>query len=599
MRCGAPGSHLVSEALRPAESTELWQQFLESDELAPDGRASFANALAGMRVVVAPTAHDEAEAIALILKSCIETPGKTAALVTPDRVLARRVAARLKRYDLVDRQFGGRARRAHRARRLSRSRARRGRDELRAARAHGLAQAPACAGSDGARRRSGPRRGRWSVAPFATSMSAKDLPARRAALRGRAHRRQAPPPVNHRARAGDGAEAGRRPRGCLRAARGHYSPIRSPSKPRASPRPMPRPRKPWRATRPARRPVYGRAMPGEALSVLLGRADRRRLRPRHGRRRLPAFLSQPARRRGGAPRLRPLHPRLFIWGPLEARLQQPDVVILGSLNEGVWPRPQEASPWLSRPDGETLGLPPPERRIGLAAHDFAQALGARHGLSHPRAQSRRRADRALALAAAALGAGRSRGSHGQARAGAALRRLGAGARQGAGLRAGRSRPSPCPPVEARPRKLSVTRIERWIANPYEIFAKDILRLEPLKPLGAEPDRGLARPDRAPDLARVCARPSRRACPTTSDAELIAIADEQFAALGGSPRVEAFWRPHFQRFARWFAATEPARRADAATHPAPRSRARSTLPSPRLPPHGARRPHRCRARTAAS
>ena len=93
--------HLVSEALRPAESTEHWQRFLGADGLSPEGRASFANALAGIRAIVAPTAHDEAEAIALILKSVIETPGKTAALVTPDRVLARRVAARLKRYDLT------------------------------------------------------------------------------------------------------------------------------------------------------------------------------------------------------------------------------------------------------------------------------------------------------------------------------------------------------------------------------------------------------------------------------------------------------------------------------------------------------------------
>ncbi len=92
---------LVSEALRPAESTERWQRFLAADDLLSDGRASFANGLAGIRLIVAPTAHDEAEAIALILKSCIETPGKTAALVTPDRVLARRVAARLKRYDLA------------------------------------------------------------------------------------------------------------------------------------------------------------------------------------------------------------------------------------------------------------------------------------------------------------------------------------------------------------------------------------------------------------------------------------------------------------------------------------------------------------------
>ena len=61
--------HLASEALRPAESTEHWQQFLAAEELSPEGRASFANALAGMRLVVAPTAHDEAEAIALILRS--------------------------------------------------------------------------------------------------------------------------------------------------------------------------------------------------------------------------------------------------------------------------------------------------------------------------------------------------------------------------------------------------------------------------------------------------------------------------------------------------------------------------------------------------
>ncbi len=93
--------NLVSEALRPAESTERWQSFLATGDLLSDGRANFANGLAGIRLVVAPTAHDEAEAIALILKSCIETPGKTAALVTPDRVLARRVAARLKRYDLA------------------------------------------------------------------------------------------------------------------------------------------------------------------------------------------------------------------------------------------------------------------------------------------------------------------------------------------------------------------------------------------------------------------------------------------------------------------------------------------------------------------
>ncbi len=129
-----------------------------------------------------------------------------------------------------------------------------------------------------------------------------------------------------------------------------------------------------------------------------------------------------------------LHPRLFIWGPLEARLQQPDLVILGSLNEGVWPRPQEAGPWLSRPMREKLGLNPPERRIGLAAHDFAQALGAPRGLSHPRRQGRRRADRAVALAAAAACPDQGGRPRAEDRGRAALGRMGARARPRAVVR---------------------------------------------------------------------------------------------------------------------------------------------------------------------
>ncbi len=85
----------VSEVLRPAGDTDRWQTFLETED------ASLPTALAGLQTLETPTAHDEAEAIALILRSTIETPGKTAALVTPDRTLARRVAARLKSYDLT------------------------------------------------------------------------------------------------------------------------------------------------------------------------------------------------------------------------------------------------------------------------------------------------------------------------------------------------------------------------------------------------------------------------------------------------------------------------------------------------------------------
>ncbi len=61
----------------------------------------------------------------------------------------------------------------------------------------------------------------------------------------------------------------------------------------------------------------------------------------------------------------------------EAQLQRADLLILGGLNEGVWPPETESDPWLSRPMRAAFGLPAPERRIGIAAHDFAQGLGAR------------------------------------------------------------------------------------------------------------------------------------------------------------------------------------------------------------------------------
>ena len=102
----------VSEILRPAGETDRWQAFLQ-DDAAP---AKLTSGLAGLQTLETPTAHDEAEAIALVLRETIETPGKTAALITPDRTLARRVAATAQILRSRHRQFGRRARRAHGAR---------------------------------------------------------------------------------------------------------------------------------------------------------------------------------------------------------------------------------------------------------------------------------------------------------------------------------------------------------------------------------------------------------------------------------------------------------------------------------------------------
>ena len=70
------------------------------------------------------------------------------------------------------------------------------------------------------------------------------------------------------------------------------------------------------------------------------------------------------------------HPRLAIWGLVEARLQQADLIVLGGLNEGTWPGAVPADPWMSRQMRAEFGIPLRERAVGIAAHDFAQALGA-------------------------------------------------------------------------------------------------------------------------------------------------------------------------------------------------------------------------------
>lgn len=297
---------------------------------------------------------------------------------------------------------------------------------------------------------------------------------------------------------------------------------------------------------------------GEALSVLLSRLIEEGGSLAMSARAYPAFYRTLVAREAVRPR-GPAHPRLFLWGQLEARLQQPDVVILGSLNEGSWPRHQESGPWLSRPMREKLGLSPPERRIGLSAHDFAQALGARSVYltralkvdGVPTVPSRW-VQRLQALVDASKLTAKIAPNKPWV--------PWARERDAIGTFAPVKAPKPCPPVGARPRGLSVTQIERWIANPYEIYAKHILKLEPLKPLGTEPDAAM-RGTAFHHILSLFAEQYPDSLPDDIHAALNAIANAYFEQLGDAPSVRAFWRPGFSRFARWFAATEPARRAN--------------------------------------
>ncbi len=140
------------------------------------------------------------------------------------------------------------------------------------------------------------------------------------------------------------------------------------------------------------------------------------------------------------------HPRLFIWGLIEARLQHADLLVLGGLNEGVWPALPAPDPWLAPRLRAELGLPSLERRIGLAAHDFATALGARAGAGHPRPPRRPRAGDRLALLAAAGGDDR------RADPRAAAAQMGAGDRPARRVSPGRRARRPRPIRSSGPRR---------------------------------------------------------------------------------------------------------------------------------------------------
>ncbi len=176
------------------------------------------------------------------------------------------------------------------------------------------------------------------------------------------------------------------------------------------------------------------------------------------------------------------HPRVQILGVLEARLVRADLLVLAGLQEGVWPPAAPIDPLLSRPMRERLGLPMPERRIGLSAHDFAQAASApevvlvdceRHSGAPAMASRWLWRLRTLARGACVEIPGRPDLLAWARALDAPL------ASPPESLRTA-GRPGPTPPVASRPRKLPVTGIERWVRDPYGVYARYILELYPLE-----------------------------------------------------------------------------------------------------------------------
>ena len=188
-------------------------------------------------------------------------------------------------------------------------------------------------------------------------------------------------------------------------------------------------------------------------------------------------------------------PRLAILGPLEARMLDYDKVILGGLNEGVWPSAPSVEPFLSRGMRKTLGLSLPERRFGLSAHDFAELASnpdviitrSKRSDDGPKVASRW-LWRLQTLMTGALGEKTAKA--GLSNADRYLHWARAMDYVAPADVKAASRPEPTPPKAARwpkERKLSITQIKTWIRDPYSIYARHVLALNPLADLDADLD----------------------------------------------------------------------------------------------------------------
>jgi ATP-dependent helicase/nuclease subunit B len=251
------------------------------------------------------------------------------------------------------------------------------------------------------------------------------------------------------------------------------------------------------------------------------------------------------------------HPRIAMLGVLEARLLAFDRVVLAGLVEGTWPPQVSNDPWLSRPMRAAIGLPPPEWRIGLSAHDFVQAFGQREVVLSRALKvegaptvAARWLQRLQAVAGPGWEEARRRGE-----------RLLACGRALDGGETGKAAPEPLPkpPRQLRPARLSVTQIETLIRDPYATYARHVLRLDPLDPVAGSPtaaDRGTIIHDA---LAAFVAAGIDPHAPDAAD-RLLEFGRTAFDRLKAFPDVRALWWPRFCRVADWFLGWERGRRA---------------------------------------
>jgi ATP-dependent helicase/nuclease subunit B len=243
------------------------------------------------------------------------------------------------------------------------------------------------------------------------------------------------------------------------------------------------------------------------------------------------------------------HPRIAILGLIEAQLVQADLMILAGLNEGTWPGLPAPDPWLAPRIRRELDLPGLETRIGLAAHDFASALGGPHVLI---TRARRNSGGPAVASRFWLRLKAMAGPQWkQADRYAAMAR----AIDHPGAYAPAGRPAPSPPAALRPRRIPVTDVDRLKADPYAFYAKRMLRLNRLDPIDADPTpawRGTAVHDVLQQWAEAG---------TLDPTDLERRARAMFAGVDVHPLLRALWQPRLLEAIRWIAQQVTADKAE--------------------------------------
>jgi len=428
-------SRAVVNAMAAADFSHKWES------LRPDERR-----LGGIRLAELADSAAEAQAIALVLRGALETPAKTAALVTPDRQLAMRVSALLARWGIEADDSAGKSLSATPAGTLLLGIASAAAEELAPVALLALLKNPLVGGE-------GEDRIKWLEAVRGLDLELRG-PRPAAGLAGLD------------AKFGDGREWQKvRPRvQSLDGLLGDPLSLANFARALATAADVLAGDLAWRG--PAGREA------AEVIAEIAGSAAAQELQ-------LTADDAVPLLRQlldthsvrppyGG-------HPRIFIWGLLEARLQRADLVVLGGLNEGVWPALPAPDPWLPPMVRAALKMATLDSRIGLAAHDFASALGApevlitraRRDSKAPTVASR------FLLRLNAISGGLPR-DHGLERLTRAL--------DDPGQARPAERPAPSPPPEQRPQKIHVTAVDRLMADPFAFYAQAILNLRKRDPV---------------------------------------------------------------------------------------------------------------------